>query len=198
MMIMKRMFFTSLALALSAAVISCGSVPKPETPSNQVVSDDDVVVDVAQEPAPLTHEDEEYLRAINNLSADEAVSKDTFEDDKAKILAIIADMKKIMEKEDFNAWLTYISPESIKYYSNPVHIRETQKKLPDKTKQLRGIEDYFKHVFIPARKNSQVTEIRYVSATDVKAVEVKDKGKIITYYQFVKPKDKWLIHIPTL
>ena len=31
-----------------------------------------------------------------------------------------------------------------------------------------------------------------------KAVEVKDDGSTVVYYQFVKVTGKWLVHIPTL
>ena len=68
----------------------------------------------------------------------------------------------------------------------------------NKTIQLNGIGDYFKHVFIPSRKRSNVDEIRYISKTNIKAVEVKDDGSTVVYYQFVKVNGKWLVHIPTL
>ena len=185
--------------------ISCGSKPvseetqkeAPVQETQEVVSDEDEVEDVFDQPVALEADDEEYLRSTNNL-VEEVVTKDEFAEDKAEILRIISEMQKIMEKEDFDSWINYIAPDSIRYYSNPVNIKKAQKKLPDKTRQLYGIEDYFKYVFIPARKRSQVTEIRYISRTNIKAVELKDSGKVIAYYQFVKIDDKWLIHIPSL
>ena len=213
---MKRILNITLFLTISLSlfVISCGSKPEVEkeevtapvtteenvvSDDSQIISDDDEVVDVSDEPVELTDiDDEEYLRSTTALSAEESVSKDEFTEDKAQILEIIAEMQKIMEKEDFDAWIKHIAPDSINYYSNPVNIKKAQKKLPDKTKQLYGIEDYFKYVFIPARKRSKVTEIRYISKTNIKAVELKDNGKVIAYYQFVKLDNKWLIHIPTL
>ncbi|MBR1639689.1 MAG: hypothetical protein IJ688_09930 [Treponema sp.] len=207
---MKRLSLTFILLIISLAFISCGSVPKENDETSdsetieqeeetQIISDEDEVVDVSEEPVSLVETDEEeYLRSTTNLSGEDSVTKDEFAEDKAKILEIIAEMQKIMEKEDFSAWMEYIAPDSIRYYSNPVNIRKAQKKLPDKTKQLNGIEDYFKYVFIPARKRSEVTEIRYVSKTNIKAVELKDNGKVVAYYQFVKLNDKWLIHIPSL
>ncbi len=201
---MKRIILFTI-LSLCIFVISCGSKPaveetQKEAPAQepaQIHSDEDEVEDVFDEPVALEEDDEEYLRSTNNL-VEEVVTKDEFAEDKAEILRIISEMKKIMEKEDYESWITYIAPDSIRYYSNPVNIKKAQKKLPDKTKQLYGIEDYFKYVFIPARKRSQVTEIRYVSKTNIKAVELKDNGKVIAYYQFVKLDDKWLIHIPSL
>ena len=206
---MKKIFIFLAITVCSLALISCGSKPAEEKPEPaapaptqeeiQIESDEDEVVDIVEEPVNLnTEDDEEYIRSTNNLTEEEAVSKDEFAEDKATILRIISEMQKIMEKEDFNAWIKYIAPDSIRYYSNPVNIKKAQKKLPNKSIQLNGIEDYFKYVFIPARKRSEVTEIRYVSKTNIKAVELKDNGKVISYYQFVKIDGKWLIHIPSL
>ena len=157
--------------------------------SDDVILIDEVVVDESEE---------EYLRSINNLQAEEVVTKSEFEEDKAAILAIIENLAEIMEEEDFNAWMNYISKDSKTYYSNPKNIRNAQKKLPDKTLQLYGIKDYFKHVFIPARKNRRVDEIRYISKSYVKAVQVKDDSSIVVYYYFVKENGKWIVHIPEL
>ena len=198
-----------LTLPISFLLFSCGSTPKVEekeiqAPEEVIVqeepeevidnSDDVILID----EVVVDETEEEYLRSINNLQAEEVVTKSEFEEDKAAILAIIEDLAEIMEEEDFNAWMNYISKDSKTYYSNPKNIRKAQKKLPDKTLQLYGIKDYFKHVFIPARKNRRVDEIRYISKSYVKAVQVKDDASIVVYYYFVKENGKWIVHIPEL
>lgn len=198
-----------LTLPISFLLFSCGSTPKVEekeiqAPEEVIVqeepeevidnSDDVILID----EVVVDETEEEYLRSINNLQAEEVVTKSEFEEDKAAILAIIEDLAEIMEEEDFNAWMNYISKDSKTYYSNPKNIRKAQKKLPDKTLQLYGIKDYFKHVFIPARKNRRVDEIRYISKSYVKAVQVKDDSSIVVYYYFVKENGKWIVHIPEL
>ena len=164
-------------------------------------SDDDsveLINEIVEIEEILDEDDEEYIRSTNELKNDELVTKEEFIDDKTEILHIISELQDIMEREDTEAWLKYISPDSIRYYSSPANIRKAQKKLPNKTIQLNGIGDYFKHVFIPSRKRSNVDEIRYISKTNIKAVEVKDDGSTVVYYQFVKVNGKWLVHIPTL
>lgn len=198
-----------LTLPISFLLFSCGSTPKVEekeiqAPEEVIVqeepeeiiddSDDVILID----EVVVDESEEEYLRSINNLQAEEVVTKSEFEEDKAAILAIIENLAEIMEEEDFNAWMNYISKDSKTYYSNPKNIRKAQKKLPDKTLQLYGIKDYFKHVFIPARKNRRVDEIRYISKSYVKAVQVKDDASIVVYYYFVKENGKWIVHIPEL
>lgn len=197
-----KIFTKSLLFLFCIFLFSCGSTPKViEDPvdvvENDVTTDlhEDVIIidEVVQDS-----DDEEYLRSVNTLETSDVVTKSEFEEDKAAILAIIEELADVMEEEDFNSWLDYISKDSISYYSSPKNIRKAQKKLPDKTLQLYGIKDYFKHVFIPARKNRRVDEIRYISKSYVKAVHVKNDKSIVVYYYFVKENGNWLVHIPEL
>ena len=202
-------FLFLLTLPISFLLFSCGSTPKVEekeiqAPEEVIVQEDpEEIIDnsddvILIDEVVVDETEEEYLRSINNLQAEEVVTKSEFEEDKAAILAIIENLAEIMEEEDFNAWMNYISKDSKTYYSNPKNIRKAQKKLPDKTLQLYGIKDYFKHVFIPARKNRRVDEIRYISKSYVKAVQVKDDASIVVYYYFIKENGKWIVHIPEL
>ena len=100
-----------------------------------------------------------------------------------------------MEKEDVEAWLSYVDKDSKNFYSNPANIRKVNKKLPNKAIVLNGIGDYFKYVFIPSRKNREITEIRYISKTNTKAVQVNDDGSITRYYQFIKVNGKWYVQL---
>lgn len=142
--------------------------------------------------------DEEYLRSTNSLTESEFVSMEEFTDDKSKILQIINELSEIMATKNYNSWLNYIEKESIQYYSNPVNLRKAQKKLPIKNLQLNDLEDYFRFIFIPSRKVSNVDEIRYISKTNIKAVQVKEDFSTVVYYYFVKKDGKWKVHLPTL
>lgn len=198
---MRYFKFLNIFLIFSILLISCGTTSK-ETPVNteSPVIEEDEIVDVVDEVVEIVEpeeDDEEYIRSTNAL-VDETVSKAEFSEDKTQILKIIEKLQDIMIREDVNGWLKYIDPASINYYSNPQNIRKAQKKLPNKSIVLNGIGDYFKYVFIPSRKRSEVKEIRYISKNNIKAVNVKDDGSITVYYQFVKINDKWLVHIPTL
>jgi len=221
---MKLKFLLIISIILSLLLISCGSTPKNDTPVNEaddevefideevsleededediedeIIFEDEDDVEMIDEVVDLNNdEDDEYIRSTTDLAPEEAVTRQEFTDDKAAILELIDELKEIMEKGDVNAWLNHMDPDSIKYYSSPVNIRKAQKKLPNKAIQLNGIGDYFKFVFIPARKRSEVKEIRYISKNEIKAVDVKEDGGIVVYYQFVKKNNKWLVHIPTL
>ena len=103
-----------------------------------------------------------------------------------------------MGNNDYEKIKRYISTASIEYYSNVSNLRKVMQKLPNKSIQLKGFRDYLKYVFIPARNQSNVDEIRYESKYNTKAVEVKEDGSLVVYYNFVKIKNKWMVSIPEL
>ncbi len=209
---MKKIYVL-FTIVLGVCLISCGSAPvaeneepaapvveetKPvEAPVEEAVEviEDDDEVELINEEVKQEEDEEEYLRSTQALSAEELVTKDEFAEDKAEILRIIKELQKVMEKEDVEAWLKYVDKDSKNFYSNPANIRKVQKKLPNKAIVLNGIGDYFKYVFIPSRKNREITEIRYISKTNVKAVQVHDDGSVTRYYQFIKVNGKWYVQL---
>ncbi len=203
---MKKIYIL-FALILGFCLISCGSAPveekaKPEAPieketktSVDEVEDVEDEVELINEEVKAEEDEEEYLRSTQALSAEEFVTKDEFAEDKAEILRIIKELQKVMEKEDVEDWLSYVDTASKNFYSNPANIRKVQKKLPNKAIVLNGIGDYFKYVFIPSRKNREITEIRYISKTNTKAVQVNEDHSITRYYQFIKVNGKWYVQL---
>ena len=212
---MKKIYVL-FTIFLGVCFISCGSAPKedevePEAPvveetvSEEVIEEpqqpdevEDVFdeVELIDEEVSLIDEDEEeYLRSTKDLAEDEIVTKDEFAEDKAEILRIIKELQKVMEKEDVEDWLKYVDKDSKNFYSNPANIRKVNKKLPNKAIVLNGLGDYFKYVFIPSRKNREITEIRYISKTNTKAVQVNEDGSITRYYQFIKVNGKWFVQL---
>ena len=212
----KKIIFTFTAIAVLFAFIfsSCATKPQEvqeETDVPVVIEEEieDIEEETQEEALDQTEEegvivieeegdssDDEYLRSIANLDETEAVSKQEFADDKHEILESISELAIIMETKDTLAWLNYIEEESKEYYKNPVNLRKAQRKLPNKLIELKTIEDYFKYVFIPARRNSQIDEIRYISKTHVKAVQIREDMPDAIYYEFKKSNGKWLVYIP--
>lgn len=194
---MKRFLFFIAITLVALFSFSCGSTKVENEKSDETeissptYEEDDEVEDVIEYS-------DEYLRSTKDISSKETVTVDEFEKDKTEILQIIDELSEVMKKKDKDKWLTYIDPESIEYYSKTTNLRKVREKLPNKQIQLHGIGDYFKYVFIPARENNKVDEIRYISKTNIKAVEVKDDGTELIYYYFVKKNGKWYVSIPKL
>ena len=141
-------------------------------------------------------ENAEYSRSVSALG-DTTISFDDFQRDKTDILAVIADLDKSMKNRDYTLWRSYLTPGSISYWSNKLNLQVIATKLPKKGVMLRTLGDYFTNVFIPSRMGRNVNEIRYISRTEVKAVEVQDNKDII-YYEFEKIDNRWLVKLPTL
>lgn len=159
-------------------------VPEPEPELEPVVQE-------------LTPEEQEFLRSTKALNEECTISIDTFTKDKKDVLDTIAELDEIMKKGDYTRWLTYVSKESKDYWMNAKRLKELEGRLPVKGLKLSGLRDYFKYIFIPARTGHTVDEIRYVSDTVVKAVQVKENRDVV-YYTFEKIEGKWLLKLDTL
>ena len=174
---------------------------QPPAGEPELVIPEPITLEPEPEPEPvareLTPEEQEFLRSTQALSEDYAVSIDTFTKDKKDVLDTIAELDEIMKKGDYARWLTYVSKESKDYWMNAKRLKELEGRLPVKGLKLSGLRDYFKYIFIPARTGHTVDEIRYVSDTVVKAVQVKEKRDVV-YYTFEKIEGKWLLKLDTL
>jgi len=170
--------------------------PKKEEPKKEVkvepVKKEEPKVEKKAEPK-VEQKNDEYSRSVGNLN----ISKDDFEADKKAIMAMISELDTIMKDKAYKKWLGYVDSESAEYWSKSSTLKKAQARMPIKGLQLKTLEDYFKYVFVPARQKSKITEIRYESATYVKAVEVQEEQDLV-YYYFKKNNGKWLVHIPPL
>ncbi len=180
---------------------SCGSSnvePAPvKAEENPVVVEEKQTPPAADDPVPepvvQNDADDEYSRSVGAVS----VSRDTFAEDKARILKIIEDLSKVMRDMDYKSWLTYVDAESINYYSQSSNLKKAQSRLPVKGLKLNNLQDYFKYVFVPARRDRTVTEIRYISDKYIKAIQVQENQDIV-YYYFNKINGYWMVHIPPI
>lgn len=161
---------------------------KKEEPKKEVK-----VEPVKKEEPKVEQKNDEYSRSVGKLN----ISKDDFEADKKEIMRIISELSTIMKDKNYRSWLNYIDSESKDYWSKSSTLKKAQARMPVKGLALKTLEDYFKYVFVPARQKSEITEIRYESATYVKAVEVQEEQDLV-YYYFKKINGKWLVHIPPL
>ncbi len=140
-------------------------------------------------------EDLEYARSTANVS----VSYEIFNDDKAKILELIAELNVIMNEMDYNGWEKYLDAESINYWSKRSNLQVASSRLPIKNIRLNSLRDYFIHVFLPSHKGYRIDEIRYETDSLIKAVQVaEEENKDIVFYTFYKVDGGFKLHLPQL
>ena len=186
---MKKAIFTLIIFGIFFSFTACQSTKQAAEPEKTVRQ---------------TEEDREYQRSVNKIEG-AAVSKETFNADKAAILKKISELNVIMANRDYKSWLNYINADSKKYWSDTYTLSKASEKLPKELKgtKLRNLNDYFTYVFIPSRKGRQIDEIRYNSADSIKAVQVvktegEDKLKTVVYYNFIKENGDWKVELPAL
>lgn len=194
-----KSFFCAVGFVFAGAFVSCGSTNVAPAPVEEPP------VEVAQpepetaQPEPAV-EDDEYARSVGDVSID----RNTFVDDKDQVLKIISELDTIMRSKDYNSWVTYVDQESIEYWMLRKNLQKAEKRLPVKGIKLRDLRDYFNYVFIPARAGKTVSEIRYISDSYIKAVQVqesekgKDNALVTVYYYFNKINGRWMVHIPPI
>ena len=161
------------------------SVPSGSEQAQQIPS--------APEESAKKQQAAEYARSTAKVS----VSQETFEADKRRIMSMISDLDVYMETGDYKGWSNCLSEESRTYWSKPQNLRKAAAKLPISGIKLNNMEDYFNYVFIPARKGRKVEEIRYVTETQVKAVQVEEDVDMV-FYHFKKVDGKWRLFLPKI
>lgn len=154
-------------------------------------------------PEPMSEEDEEFARSVEQMADGSTVTHETFNADKKAVLELIDGLKVVMAETNYNEWLKYLDEESIKYWSQKSNLQKAQKRLPIKGLKITSLEDYFKYVFIPSRNGKKVDEIRYITDSLVKVVQIRkdEEGRYVgdtVYYNLRKIDGQWKVHLPEL
>ena len=179
----RKLIFAIIPAALALAASSCSST-KAEVQQPEKIA--------AEKIEKSTAPDDEFGRSTQCVK----ITREEFNADKNEILQIIKELSEIMTSYDFNSWMSYIDPDSLKYWSNPRNLLNASKRLPSKIR-LSNLNDYFRYVFVPSRQGRSVEEIRYISRDSVKAVQPRNDRDIV-YYNFVRINGKWMVNIPEL
>jgi len=101
----------------------------------------------------------------------------------------------IIRAKNYNTWVTYLSPDYLATINSRRFLDEISKS-PVLVKQnivLNSAYDYFNHVVVPARANSRVDDIEFISQNRVKAYTIDAKGNKIRLYDLEKTGAGWKI-----
>lgn len=181
---LSKSVFSIVSIFFLFIVCGCNTI------KSEVQQPDKIVP--AEKTENVSKIDDEFGRSTQGVK----ITREEFNADKNEILQTIKELSVIMTDYDFNSWMKYIDPESLRYWSNPRNLLNASKRLPSKTR-LSNLNDYFRYVFVPSRKGRSVEEIRYISRDSVKAVQPMQDRDIV-YYNFVRRNGKWMVNIPEL
>ena len=178
------------AAGILALATACVTQPK-------VVAEPEKAPEIAatvspQEPAPEAPAVAPPAE-FNPATVSEAVKTATFSD--AKVL--VDKLNAIIQAQNFDAWLEYLTDDYKSYYSNP----EVLAKLSESSVlkrlgvKLTTIRDYFLYVVYPSRQNARLDDIEFLGADRIMALTVSPKGERLVLYYLEKKKETWKIGI---
>lgn len=165
-------------LAVGIVVLSCAGTAKPAVQAREEP--------VAASPSPSPP-------AFDPNAVPEAVKSATFVD----VRSFIDSLNQIIRRQDYDAWLSHLTAEYIKYYSDPSILAQYSEYPVIKGKgiTLKTLKDYFLNVVFPARQNDKVDDIEFVGENQIKAITVNPKGERNILYMLEKHGDTWKIGI---
>ena len=113
------------------------------------------------------------------------------------VRSFIDSLNQIIRNQDYDAWLSHLSDDYVKYYSNP-DVLAKYSEYPIMKRQgitLTDLHDYFVYVVYPSRQNDKVDDIEFVSTNLIKAITINSKGDRNILYMLEKHGDTWKIGI---
>ena len=152
------------------AVQSPAQTPAPQAKPSETPS--------AQSPPTKANDQNELVRK-GSISVTEAFYKQTLTD----IRNLIGTLNTIIGNEDFETWLTYLTPQYKQTFSNP----DTLSSLSDMPLlqkhdvQLHSLQDYFLYVVVPSRSDARVDDIDFLSRNHVRAIAIISGQRYILY-----------------
>jgi hypothetical protein len=192
----------TLTLALAACASTAGTPPseppaRQETPSPPPYSPEPAPEPAENSPVPSVEpESDEEIPPQADFDPF-AVSVEVKTAAIADIRTFIENLNGIIQRQDYGAWLSHLTPEYVIFYSDPV-LLALYSEYPVLQRQnihLRTLKDYFLYLVYPSRQNDRVDDIEYVSENLVKAITVSPQGSRDILYILEKHGDTWHIGI---
>lgn len=176
-----RFLLGIVILAAGIVSLSCAGTAKPaEAPKSP---------QAILEPADT----KPAAQAFDPKSVSEAVKTATIVD----VRSFIDSLNQIIRRQDYDAWLTHLTDDYVKYYSDSIILAQYSEYPVIKGKgiKLKTLKDYFINVVFPARQNDKVDDIEFVGENQIKAITVSPKGERNILYLLEKRDDVWKIGI---
>ncbi len=157
----------------------------PVEPRTEVKTD--IVQTEEIKPAPVEQPENDIVAQFENI----AITKQTFQKTKTELETVVEELNKITLSRDYQKWLTYLSDDYRKTFSNKDVLEEVSNSLPTKGIRLKSLKDYFNFVFVPSRQNMRVDDIQFVSPTRVYVIMEIHQNAPAAIYIIEKFDDGW-------
>ena len=167
----------SAAEAPAAAVAPAAPEPDAETPAEEVAPpapEDDPLPLLPDEP-----DEPAEPEAPESFEVTEEIYEQTF----SEVEQTIEELNAVIEQRDYQRWLTYLTDEYRRTYSDPRTLREISRMptLQRNEIELRTLRDYFEWVVGPSRANARLDDLHFLSDDHVEAIMVVRDQPVILY-----------------
>lgn len=194
---MNRRIFPVIAAACLAALLSaCAGEPPPPEPAkveNPVPEAASPARESVAAPAQVPVLPTPAAEPFDPMKVSAEVKTATITD----IRALIENLNRIIQRQDYNSWRANLTDEYVEYYSNPTLLAQYSEYpiLKRQEIKLSNLRDYFLYLVYPSRQNDRVDDIDFVGENLVKAITVSPKGSRDILYILEKHGDTWKIGI---
>ncbi|MFP4384246.1 MAG: hypothetical protein ACLFSE_09380 [Spirochaetia bacterium] len=170
--------------AADALASDTGNDPEPELSDPPSVRKE---LEEPQEPEP-----EDPIEEEEAFTVTEEVYNQTF----SEVEQVIKDLNNIIQQNDFETWKTFLTERYIDVISDEEKLKELSNNpiLKQENIELKTLEDYFRHVVVPARSKPRLDQIEFLDEKRVLAITVI-RGKKYILYQLIYRDGKWKITV---
>lgn len=160
----------------------CNSLKEENTDSDVAYENESETIQENTEE-PVSEKPEEFIIT-------DELYEETFND----INSVINDLNKIIQRMDYDAWLTFLTDNYITETSKPSYLEkwDNDKNLQQKNIVIRSLKDYFDYLVVPRRSNVQLDEIEFKEENRVYAYTIIN-GVQYLLYNLLRTEDGWKI-----
>ena len=109
------------------------------------------------------------------------ITKETYDQTKTEMEKVVEQLNRITASKDYTKWLSFLSDEYQRQYSQAATLKTVSEALPVKGIKLKSLKDYFSYVFVPSRQNVRVDDIKFVSPTRVNVIMKQGNVSLLIY-----------------
>ena len=173
---------------------------KVETPPAKVEAQPAKPEPVIEKQKPLVEVKPEPVEEKHIVIAEfegVTITKETYDLTKTEMEKIVEKLNRITAAKDYTQWMTFLSDEYKREYSQDLTLKKVSEALPVKGIKLKSLRDYFMYVFVPSRQNVRVDDIKFVSPTRVDVI-MKQANVSLLVYGLENINGNWKLISPKL
>jgi hypothetical protein len=178
-------------ILLFSCLLMLAACETPSPPPEEVEA-------VQPQPAQTVEPEERELQSTTEETEPEefVVTEEIYTKTFDEIEELIRNLNEIIQNEDYQSWLMYLSNAYVEKTSNPEYLKEqSQTPLLRKNKvKLKHLQDYFNYVVVPSRTQAKLDEIEFIDETKIKAYAMIGNTRALLYL-LVREDSKWKIGV---